>query len=548
MGHEMSSPGAERAADPAMVRAAVARVAQSGDVRERETHISRLFLTRDRAFKLKKPLTLDFLDYGTPARRKAMSLHEVRLNSRLAPSVYLGVRALVPGEDGLEFADADASGAIDYVVEMRLYDEDQTLSAVIARGDVELGEIEQLGRTLADFHAQCLPARVEGGAARALSLAERNLSEFPEPDRASPAPASLDSLAVTRGLMRAFARRHGEVVDRRAERGLIRECHGDLRAEHVIVRPELTVVDCVEFAPELRTLDVADDLAFLVMDLAAHDSEWVSPILVTAYRDAGGDCGADTLVSFFAVHRALVRAKIQLVRAAQHPSASEQARTARDRAADFIVIAERFGWRSLAPLALAVCGGPATGKSFLAGAVADRAGALMLNSDVVRKELAGLRPQERAPAEVYSPDFSRRTYRELGRRAALALDTGPCVVLDATFRRRDDRAAFSDGFGSRAPVVFVECLAPPEVVAERARARELDPDRVSDATVEIAEREGRRWEPLDEIEPGSRVALRTDRDVGQVIAELVESLERCMAQEVTEPGSRRSQAGRAGTP
>ena len=110
----MSPPGAERAADPALVRAAVAQVAEGGEVQERETHISHLFLTSDRAFKLKKPVTPDFLDYGTAAQRKAMCLDEVRLNSRLAPSVYLGVRALVGGADGLEFAVADASDAVDY--------------------------------------------------------------------------------------------------------------------------------------------------------------------------------------------------------------------------------------------------------------------------------------------------------------------------------------------------------------------------------------------------------------------------------------------------
>ena len=161
---EMSLPGAEPSADPAMVRAAVARVAEGGEVQERETHISHLFLTADRAFKLKKPVTLDFLDYGTRARRKARCHDEVQLNSRLAPGIYLGVRALVADRGGLAFADADASEAIDYVVEMRLYDEDQTLSALLARGDVETREIEQLGERLAGFHAACRPVQVEGGA------------------------------------------------------------------------------------------------------------------------------------------------------------------------------------------------------------------------------------------------------------------------------------------------------------------------------------------------------------------------------------------------
>ena len=519
----MSPPGAERAADPALVRAAVAQVAEGGEVQERETHISHLFLTSDRAFKLKKPVTLHFLDYGTAAQRKAMCLDEVRLNSRLAPSVYLGVRALVGGADGLELAVADASDAIDYVVEMRIYDEDQTLSAVVARGEVRAEEIEALGHRLARFHADCRPVDVESGAARAVSLIERNLSEFPNTEHPSP---GLSALPATRGLLRAFVSSHAGVLDERAQRGLVKECHADLRAEHVILRPELSVVDCVEFALDLRTLDVADDLAFLVMDLAAHGAETVAARLVAAYRDGGGDCGDDALVSFFAVHRALVRAKIQLVRAAQHPPGSEPAAKARERAESFMTLAERFGWRALEPLALVMCGGPATGKSYLAAAVGERSGLPLLNSDVVRKELAGLGPHERAPSDVYSPKFNRRTYRELGRRAALALDRGPGVILDATFRLRDDRVAFAEAFGSAAPIVFVECLAPPDVVAERARARERDPARISDATVEIAEREGRRWEPLDEVAPGSRVAVWTDRELEHVIGDLIDGLGR----------------------
>ena len=98
--------------------------------------------------------------------------------------------------------------------------------------------------------------------------------------------------------------------------------------------------------------------------------------------------------------------------------------------------------------------------------------------------------------------------------------------MDATFRLRDDRVAFAEAFGSVAPIVFVECLAPPDVVAERARAREADPARISEATVEIAEREGRRWEPLDEVAPGSRVAVWTDRELEQVIGDLIDGLGR----------------------
>jgi aminoglycoside phosphotransferase family enzyme/predicted kinase len=492
----------------------------------RETHISWVLLTEQTAYKLKKPLVLPFLDYGTTERRREMCDAEVNLNRRLAPDLYLGVRGAMRTPHGVELGDADDPRAVDYVVEMRRYDEDQTVASLLARGELGEADIAAAGRLLARFHALCPAARDAGqGAWRTEQRISRNLDEL----------VGVATVRAERGRIRALARflgafvdTHAETLDERAAAGLVREGHGDLRAEHVVIPREggeVTVVDCAEFDAGLRTHDVADDLAYLVMDLVALGGERFVAPLVGAYRAAGGDCGEDPLLAFFAVHRALVRAKVILVRANQIPASSPERGQARAHAREMLAVAERFSWRARLPLAIVVCGGPASGKSHLAEAIARAARLPKLGSDPLRKALAGIGPSERADPLTYSEAFSRATYAELGRRAAGEISDSGGAIVDATFRRRDDRAAFADGFADAAPLVFVQCTAPAAVLAQRAAQRQRDPERISDATPEIVERESERWQPLDEVPAASHLILRTDRAVEAVADDVIALLD-----------------------
>jgi len=509
--------------DPDELRTSLERIT-SERVEVRETHVSVVLLTRDRAFKLKKPVVLPFLDYGTPARRRAMCTEEVRLNQRLAPGIYLGVRGVVRGDVGLELRDDDDPDAIDYVVAMRRYDERHTLAAMLARGELTRGQMIAVGELLADFHARCTPADGSHGGARIVELeVMRNVAQLLEVAELHSERERIHSLAR---FMTAFLGARADVFDGRAAQGLIREVHGDLRAEHVVIEGErISVVDCVEFDRELRTLDVADDLAFLVMDLTALGGEHVASQLLDAYRAAGGQCGDAALVAFFAAHRALVRAKVLLVRAGQYPQRSSAHGRAGAQARELLTLAERYAWRARLPLAIVVCGVPASGKSTLAAAVAEAARVPRISSDLLRKRLAGIRPTTRASAERYSEQFNRATYAELGHRAAALAAAQGGVVIDATFRRRADRDAFAAAFDGAAPLVFVECEAPVDVLRERAMRRERDPTRVSDATVEVVIRERSSWEPLDEVPPGDHLCIRTDRPIDRISAELIALLD-----------------------
>jgi aminoglycoside phosphotransferase family enzyme/predicted kinase len=466
----------------------------------RETHISWVLLAGELAFKLKKPLRLPFLDYGTLDRRHQLCREEVRLNSRLAPDIYHGVRAVVPAGDGLRIAAEDDPAAIEYAVEMRRYADASTLDRRVAAGAAAEPEVRDVARRLARFHTDAaIPREPE----RAVPALEAMLDEnFGTLAQLAVDPAVLDD---ARRLADAFLTGRRDDLGRRARSGSVRDGHGDLRAEHVVLERGIEIVDCVEFDPALREIDVGLDLAFLAMDLRRFDGR-LARALVAAYREAGGDPGDDALIGFFAAQRALIRAKVALVRAGQVSGADADRRSA--DAARLVELARRLGWAvRLGPIAI-VCGGAATGKSTLAGALAERSGARVLSSDLVRKQLVGIPSTVRAPQSAYSPEMNRRTYLELGRRAAAEEP----VVVDATFRFAADRQAFAAAAGAAAEgAVWIECRAPAAVVARRAAARSAQPDRVSDAGAAIATHQLAEWEPLTEIPATGRVAVATDR-------------------------------------
>ena len=483
-----------------------------------------MFLVGERAYKLKKPLVLPFLDYGTPARRRRMCREEVRLNRVLAPDIYLGVRGLAALVDELALVDERDPRALDFVVEMRRYDEARTLAATLERGEIARAEIDAVGQTLAGFHASCRAAPVIADPASAVRREiDENITEL-LPLVTGPTGARERVLSLWR-FLNAFVSAHSEMLDARARRGSIRECHGDLRAEHVLLGEPPEVVDCVEFDPGLRTLDVADDLAFLVMDLTALGGERFAGQLAEAYRDAGGDPGSDALLAFYACHRALIRLKVLLVRASQLQSGTELQGQEISHARDLLAVAEGFAWRARAPLMLVVCGVPASGKSYLSAGLAAASHFHHISSDVTRKQLAGLQPDETASADRYSDQFSRATYAELGRRARLEVAERGAAIVDATFRRRVDREAFAQTFADAAPAMFVQCDAPADVLAERAMRRKGGERHGSDATMAVVVRERDNWEPLDEVVAAAHLIMRSDRSVELLLAELVTVLD-----------------------
>ena len=478
----------------------------------RETHISWVLLAGEAAYKLKKPVRLAFVDYGTLDRRRALCHEEVRLNRRLAPDVYRGVRTVVPAADGgFRFAAEHDPRAVEYAVEMRRYDEDATLLRRLAVGTAGEAEVSAVGRRLAEFHAAAATPRDPGRTvARLWAMLDENFASL----RAL-VPTARGRIDDAERLAAALRRGRREELLARAGGGLVRDGHGDLRAEHVVLERGIEIVDCVEFDPGLREQDVGLDLAFLVMDLARRDDR-LARALVTAYREAGGDPGDDALLRFFGAQRALIRAKVALIRAGQVEPADAARRRA--DAVELLDLADRLGWSVRLGDVAVVCGVAASGKSTLAAALGERAGATVISSDVVRKQLLGIDPTARAPAGAYADEVNRRTYDALGRLAWRLVQAGDRVVVDATFRFAADRRAFAAARGPTEPAVWIECRAPASVLADRAARRATDPQRISDADAGTVGRQIEEWEPLDELSAERRIAVVTDGPAAEVVA------------------------------
>jgi aminoglycoside phosphotransferase family enzyme len=502
----------------------------------RETHISWVFLAGDLAYKVKKPIVLPFLDYGTLSRRHQMCREEVRLNLRLAPQIYLGVVGIARSEDRYTLTSDDDPAAIEYAVEMRRVAEDRSLVALAARGALESPHVEAVASRIARFHAEAAVAPAGCREVDTLvATLEENLTTLRE---AGAGILGGDRLDAAERFTHSFLAARREQLEARARAGLVRDCHGDLRAEHVIVpaHDELYVYDCVEFNAALRQIDVAADLAFLVMDLVRLGAEAAALQLIEAYRQAGGDPGDDSLLFFFASYRAWVRAKVASLRALELDERDPALRAGEAEARELLDLGHRFAWRARQPLLLMICGVAGTGKTTLARRLAELSGWAHISSDLTRKGLAGIPSTERAGEEQYSSEMTLRTYREMGRAARDELEGQGAAVVDATFHRRTERAAFEDGLGEQAaPRLLVECTAPPEVLLSRVRAREVECDRVSDAGAAVVQRQLDDSEPFVEVPASARMLLVTEAPPDDLIGEVEAFVDRSIWRSAQRP-------------
>ncbi|HST33722.1 MAG TPA: AAA family ATPase [Solirubrobacteraceae bacterium] len=488
----------------------------AGPLEQRETHASWVFLAGRDAYKIKKPVKLEFLDYSTPALRRAACLEEVRINRELAGATYLGVRAIVRTPAGLVLGEEDDPRALEYVVQMRRFEESRTLQGLIEAGKLRDRDIRETARRLARFHERA-PVTRDAEPAQVLERWQRNLHEL----EAIVDPARW-RLHLVREFAHAFVAAHVAKLNERLREGRVRDGHGDLRCEHVLLADGVQIVDRIEFDPRLRQLDVGADLAFLAMDLEANGEPGAARLLLEQYRRAGGSPGEDALLAFHAAYWALVRAKVAMIAAG---SSGDQARLG--EAERLRALAERLRWRARGPLALIVCGPAASGKSTLAGELAERSGLTVIASDQVRKRLAGIRPEERAGAEHYSARFTLATYAALGEAARAHLAQGEGVILDATCRTVEQRSALLGAIeGVAERVLLVQCQVSLATAMRRARERMGEPGRISDATPEIVEAQYGEFQPPSELTAERLLALDCEAPLERQANEVTLALDR----------------------
>lgn len=453
-----------------------------------QTHVSLLVFAGDRAYKLKKAIRTPFLDFSTPELRLKACEREVELNRRFAPDVYLGV-AQVLGPEG---------EVCDSLVVMRRMPPDRRLSTLAREGRCEEC-LEQLAEAVAGFH-RVSPAgpEIDAECTRDAVAArwDANIAQLEDFAANLEDPNLPEQIA---GLVRTYLAGRGPLFEARIAGGRIRDGHGDLLADDIYCLDDgPRILDCLEFDDHLRYVDVLDDAGFLAMDLERIAGKELGEKFLQAYVDASGESHPESLSHHYRAYRAHVRAKVAGMRFEQ----GDQEALA--EAATLLEISLRH--LEAGQVSLVLVGGlPGTGKSTVARSLAEERGWIVLRSDEVRKELAGVTASSHQPAAyregLYGADLTSATYDALVERARPLLGQGYSVVLDASWsseERREGAAGLARKTFAR--LVQLECRAPSQVAEQRIAARSLRGDDPSDATAQVARAMAAEFDPWPEAE------------------------------------------------
>lgn len=490
----------------------------------RQTHISVVFLAGAFVFKIKKPVRLPFLDFSTLDLRHFYCDEEVRLNRRLAEGVYRGVVPIRQTANGLRFAGdvAEDNGPIvEWAVQMERLPDETTFDSRLRLGALTAAQVALLSRRVSRFHQS---ARRDAETA-AFGSFERVAAAIRENIAFAKTQQGVSiSTAVFQRLHRATETSLETVralIDQRVAEGFVRELHGDLHLDHVYlfedrVPPrDLLVIDCIEFNAGFRCIDVVADMAFCVMDFAAHGRRDLGRLFADEYFAASEDISGRQLLPLFTSYRAAVRAKVNGLLAAEVEVSDADRQAATNRAAGFWLLAlESLEPPTRRPALLLVSGLPGTGKSTLARGLSERAGFEVIRSDVVRKELASQSAEANATpatstaadfgAGLYSSEWTDRTYAECLRRAVAALRNGGRVIVDATFQEDRRRREFLQAAQQLCvPALWLVCEAEAQLTHQRLDARRGD---ASDADWAIYQAAAARWEtPSNEVRHAQRI-------------------------------------------
>lgn len=443
-----------------------------------ETHISWVFLAGDCAYKVKKPVRLDFLDFSTLELRRHFCEEELRLNRHFAPELYLGVSTV--NDDGQRIAIDGPGRVVDYAVRMRRFERRQELDAILARGAADAALLAGFGADLSALHSAAPVATPDVEAAATEAAIAANRDNFSALRRLLPADLAprLEALATW---SEDKGRELAPLLARRAREGRCRECHGDLHAANIVcIDGRLVAFDALEFDPALRWIDVASDLAFLLMDLGARGHDELASAALDGWLSAGGDFEALAVLPWFMVYRALVRAKVAAIRHAA-PGAGDGGR----EALHYLDEAARHALRHR-PMLIITHGVSGSGKSRLAAGLLAPLGAVRLRSDVERKRLAGLPALASSGGTIYTPAITASTYRRLQELATIAIGAGYTAIVDAAFLREAERSDFAALAGRLGvPFRILSATAPRQVLESRLAARRGDPSEAGAAVLAL---------------------------------------------------------------
>lgn len=492
-------------------------------VEQRETHISKVFLTGDYVYKIKKAVNLEFLDYTSLSKRKFYCQKETILNRRLSHDVYMGVVAITL-KDGCYSLDGPGK-TVEYAVKMCQLPEQCSMLQLLRHRMIDRKNTEQLALKLADFYNQA-PTGEGINSYGSLETIWANCEEnFLQTDRFSGNILDEQMYKIIRAATRSFLHRRKILFEQRIEAGKIRDCHGDLRSGHIYWTDTIQIIDCIEFNERFRYSDITSDLAFLIMDLEYEGQPKIGTHLLDCYVQYADDPEAFILIDFYKCYRAFVRAKVNCLRLEDRALEHLEKSQLRRETNQYLTLAYRYAILFTRPTAWVICGMVATGKSTIATELSRKLGIGVLRSDHIRKELFGVKPDDfmDEPFEegLYSKQASSLTYSKLLELAQEDIANGLSVVLDATFSSKHRRSeALLLVREMDANIIFVECTSPVKVLKDRLLERD-GKIGVSDARLHHLKQLKSRFEPLKELTEETHICIDTQLPIKENMLEIL---------------------------
>lgn len=467
-----------------------------------ETHISWVLLTGPYAYKIKKNVQFDFLDFSTLEKRHFYCQEELRFNSRFAPGLYLAVVTITGSE---EHPQIDGHGtAIEYAVQMRQFDNTQLLSHIAERGALSAAMIDELAMLTAEFHRAAAQDTSNSHFGTPAEIHHWFRGNFLHIRPLIHEQGFLEQIEKLEQWGEHMLSRHSQCMQQRKQQGFIRECHGDLHLGNIaLIDGKVTPFDGIEFNPGLHWIDVMSEIAFVVMDLQQRGFNSLAHRFLNRYLSATGDYAGLVLLPYYLVYRALVRCKVALLRWQQHGNAQDL-----QEAGAYASLAEHYSQPQPGRL-LITHGYSGSGKSTISAQLAETLGIIHLRSDIERKRLIDKPEREEAPqhsdSEVnqgrYTPENVLVVYRKLVELASAMLDAGFSVLIDAAFLQSAQRALFVQlACDKRVGFVILDFYAPEQELKRRVSERRQSGNDASEATLAVLEHQLKTAQPLTTTE------------------------------------------------
>jgi hypothetical protein len=492
-----------------------------------ETHISWVILTGPFAYKIKKPVDFEVLNFSTLDKRHYYCQEEVRLNKLLAPELYVDVITITGSENQPQLNSAGTP--IEYAIKMREFPQDEIFTQVLARNELTPALIDKLAKVIAEFHLTTAVAAADsayGTPEHAHFPVIQNFSQvLPWLNDA----AEKAQIAQLQNWAEQQFQQHQALFVKRKQQGFIRDCHGDLHLGNIILHNDKPLLfDRIEFNPDLRWNDVMADFAFLVMDLYDNQQWTLAHRLINTYFAYTGDYAGLTLLPYYVSYRAMVRAKVVLFHSTQTGLDTIAQENLKQQYRKFVNLAEHC--TRLPPPALLITHGlSGSGKSTIARFVVEQLGAVQINSDAERKRLFNLPLTAQTNAElnkgIYSPAATEKTYAHLLKLANTIIQAGYTVVVDATFLKKEHRLAFANlAINLQIPFAILHCQAERGIVENWLTQRASNEHEASEAGLAVLNMQEQVVEDLDDKEKASTIKINANNINEQLLRKQLNEL------------------------